>query len=123
MKSFKEFIRESTYGPEDVLTDKKGNKYTVQRHDYKDNSGKNRIAYEVRLQGKPQGTWAVAGVTMSAVKPKQAMSLHVHHEYQRNGIASALYDYIENDLDIEMEPNWALTDDGEAFWDSRKKNK
>jgi len=123
MKTFKEFIRESKWGPENVLTDKEGNKYTIQRQDYKDNNGKDRIAYEVRLQGKPQGTWTVAGVTMSAVKPKQAMSVHVHGEYQRKGIATALYDYIEKDLGIEMEPNWALTDDGEAFWNSRKKNK
>lgn len=121
MKSFKQFIRESKYGPEDTLTDKEGNEYVVQREDYKDSDGKDRIRYEVRPKGKAPGTWVIAGAIMSAKKPKQAMSVHVDHKYQRKGIATALYNYIEKDLGFELEPNWALTDDGEAFWNSRKK--
>jgi hypothetical protein len=120
MKTFRQFIREAKLGPEDVLTDKNGDTYIVQREDYKDNHDTNRIRYEVRPHGKSPGTWVIGGVTMSAIHPKQAMSVNVNGQFQRRGIASALYKYIENDLGFKLEPNWALTDDGEAFWKSRK---
>lgn len=116
-------LLERKYGRKDVLIDKEGNEFTIQREDYVDQEGKDRIAYEVRELDKPPGTWVIAGVTMSAIKPKQAMSLFVRPEHRRKGIASAIYSYIEKDLNITMEPNWALTDDGEAFWAARKKQK
>lgn len=53
-------------------------------------------------------------------KPFQADDLYVIKQYQRQGIAKSIYDYIEK-LGFKIEISNELTPDGRAFWKSRKK--
>ncbi len=48
--------------------------------------------------------------------------VQLNTNYRRKGIASFLYKYIENDLDIKIDkPSPFLSKDGEKFWRSRLK--
>ncbi len=45
--------------------------------------------------------------------------VNVLPDFQRRGIATALYRYAENLLNIKIKPSPSQTDDGKAFWQSR----
>lgn len=48
-------------------------------------------------------------------------SIVVQPNYQRKGIASAMYNFAENELDMKFIRNDdVLTPDGKKFWDNRK---
>lgn len=47
-------------------------------------------------------------------------SIEILEQFQRKGIASYVYDYIEDDLKIKLKPSTPLLDDGKAFWKNRK---
>ena len=47
--------------------------------------------------------------------------VHVSHHHQRQGIATALYDFVEADLGYTLKPSQWLTRDGAAFRSSRDK--
>jgi GNAT superfamily N-acetyltransferase len=51
---------------------------------------------------------------------KTVSSIGIQPEFRRKGLASALYRHIEEFLGRKLEPNWALTPEGEAFWKNRK---
>lgn len=49
--------------------------------------------------------------------------VYVSQRFQKRGIASVLYDYIEQDQNIKLKPSATLLPDGEKFWQNRlKKN-
>ena len=73
--------------------------------------------YTVSEPDAPRGV-TVAAATMTR-DGKRVMSVHVYPEHQRQGIATALYKHIERHIKTKLTPNWALTDDGQAFWKSR----
>lgn len=43
----------------------------------------------------------------------------ISSEFERKGVATWLYDYIENDLGIKLKPSHCLFPDGRAFWKNR----
>lgn len=64
------------------------------------------------------------GVTAGGATLKRNMqsisSVGVNPEFRRRGLATALYNYIENQLGYKLAPNWALTPEGETFWAARQ---
>lgn len=64
-----------------------------------------KIAW-VRVDQTPQGRWYIG-------------SVKVHARHRRRGIATHLYDGIEADLGIKLEPSFVLKPDGLAFWQRR----
>ena len=57
------------------------------------------------------------------IKDKWIYDLYVNPNYQRKGLASYLYDYIEQDNNIKLRPSDSLDPDGKKFWENRlKKN-
>jgi hypothetical protein len=53
---------------------------------------------------------------------KWVYDLVVKSKYQRKGLATFLYDYIEKDNNVMLKPSNYLLDDGKAFWKNRLKN-
>lgn len=53
---------------------------------------------------------------------KWVYDLIVKPSYQRKGLATYLYDYIEQDNNVKLKPSNYLLDDGKAFWKNRLKN-
>lgn len=50
-------------------------------------------------------------------------SIEIDEDFRRKGLATFLYNYIENDLNIKLQPDKVQTQDGKVFWKSRlKKN-
>jgi ribosomal protein S18 acetylase RimI-like enzyme len=47
-------------------------------------------------------------------------SLNVDERFRRQGIATAMYRYIEQDLGIELSPENMQEPDGKAFWSTKK---
>ncbi len=46
--------------------------------------------------------------------------IEIDKNFQRKGLSTYLYDYIEKDLEIKLRPSINQLDDGKAFWKSRK---
>lgn len=46
--------------------------------------------------------------------------VEIHDAFQRSGLNTYLYNYIENDLNIKLVPSKSQSSDGKAFWKSRK---
>lgn len=47
--------------------------------------------------------------------------VNIEDKFQRKGLATFLYDYIENDLNIKLQPSQTLSSSGKAFWQNRLK--
>lgn len=47
--------------------------------------------------------------------------VQINKEYQRKGVSTFLYNYIEKDLGCKLKPSKDLIEDGEAFWKNRSK--
>ncbi len=79
--------------------------------------------YTISVPGKEemQARGVTAGGVQLKVNKKGVSSVGVHREFQRRGLATALYNHIEQHLGHPLEENWGTTPDGEAFWKSRKK--
>lgn len=45
--------------------------------------------------------------------------ININEKYKRKGLATYLYKYIENDLDIELNPARHQSEEGKAFWKNR----
>lgn len=52
----------------------------------------------------------------------QVEMIKIEEEFRRRGLATYLYNYIEKDLNIKLEPNDDQLPDGKAFWKNRLKN-
>lgn len=52
----------------------------------------------------------------------QVEMIKIEEEFRRRGLATYLYNYIEKDLKIKLEPNDDQLPDGKAFWKNRLKN-
>lgn len=52
---------------------------------------------------------------------KWISSVDIENKFQRKGLATFLYNYIEADLGIKLQPSNALLSDGKAFWKNRLK--
>lgn len=61
------------------------------------------------------------GFAIYQMPNKSIRGVSILENYQRQGIASFLYDYIEKDLHIRLRPSSILLSDGEAFWENRMK--
>src|SRR5690349_9378039 len=75
------------------------------------------LRHKINMYGKHQydvydpDNGRVASAELRKDKPMMS-SLFVQPEYQRRGITSKLYDYVERDLSIILLPNPALTAEG-----------
>ena len=116
--SFKEFMLESDGDGE--IKDKNGVAYNVSHETRVDTDGNTRHMYTIIPKGAPRGVSA-GGVELTR-DAKSVMSLGIHGEYQRKGLATALYNHIEKHLGYKLKPNTAQTEDGKEFWKSRKTN-
>lgn len=74
--------------------------------------------YDISEKDAPRGVTA-GGLTLKRDKTG-VMSVGIHGEHQRKGLASALYDHVEKHLGYPLKENWGTTPDGEAFWKARK---
>lgn len=52
---------------------------------------------------------------------KNITVVDINNNFQRKGVATYLYDYIEKDLGRKLKPSNTLLPDGEAFWKARNK--
>lgn len=98
-----------------TITSKDGKKYNVK-------FDAERRTYTIQEPDAPRGV-NVGAATMTrkegSTGGRAVMSIHVYPEFQRKGIATALYKHIEQHLGTTLQANWAQTPDGEAFWKSR----
>lgn len=103
---------------------KSGEEYHVEREENPPGSG--RFQYNVKTaSGVAVGNAHLRGENEKVGRKLNEMvsAVGIYHEHQRKGIASALYNYIEENLGHKLKPNSALTPEGEALWASRNRNK
>lgn len=98
-----------------MIRDKHGNEHKV----HYDEASR---TYSISVPGKED--MLTRGVTAGGVTMKRdlsgVMSVGVRGEFQRRGLASAMYDHIEKHIGKPLQKNWATTPDGEALWKSRE---
>lgn len=63
------------------------------------------------------------GFVLILEKSKYIENIEISSEFRRKGIASYIYDYIEDDLGILLEPSKNQFTDGKLFWKNRFKTK
>jgi hypothetical protein len=90
----------------------------IDKETFKITDGKDKIIsyqYNVYFNGKRIGYAEI-------VKGQNTIDdAEVLKPYQRKGLTTFLYDYIENDLNIELKPSEYLEPDGKKFWENRLK--
>jgi hypothetical protein len=91
----------------------------IDKEIFKITDGKDRITsyqYNVYFEGKRIGYAEI-------VKSQNTVGdIEVLKPYQRKGLTTFLYDYIEKDLKIKLKPSEYLDPDGKKFWESRLKS-
>ena len=95
------------------IEDKRGHSYAVSHRE--DEHGRHH--YVAHEHGAPSGT-SVAQVDLKRGN-RRAMHIGTVPEHRRKGIMSALHRHVEAHLGHRLEPDWATTPDGEAFYKSR----
>lgn len=92
---------------------------SIDKEIFKITDGKDKITsyqYNVYLDGKRIGYAEI-------VKGQNTVDdVEILKPYQRKGLTTFLYDYIENDLKIKLKPSEYLDPDGKKFWESRLKS-
>lgn len=79
------------------------------------NDGIWQIDYYVKYENK------LIGFATILSNRNYIREMQVEKKYQRKGIMSYLYDYIEKDRNIKLVPSDNLLKDGRAFWKNRNK--
>ena len=91
----------------------------IDKETFKITDGKDKIIsyqYNVYFEGKRIGYAEI-------VKGQNTVDdIDVLKPYQRKGLTTFLYDYIENDLNIKLNPSEYLKPDGKKFWENRLKS-
>lgn len=95
------------------LTDKHGRTYVVTSHD-------ELLEREYRVY---DGRKCIAVAELPYANARYVSNVFVSRDYRRRGIASALYDLIEQTRGIELRPSHLLLADGELFWLARDASK
>jgi hypothetical protein len=94
-------------------------KVIIDKEVFKITDGEEKIIsyqYNVYLNGKRIGYAEI-------VKGQNIVDdINVLKPYQRKGLSTYLYDYIEYDLKIKLKPSVYLDPDGKKFWESRLKS-
>ena len=94
-------------------------KIIIDKETFKFPDGTDKIIYyqyNVYLHGKRM-------VYEELVKGQNTVDdINVLKPYQRKGLTTFLYDYIEKDLKIKLKPSEYLDPDGKKFWESRLKS-
>jgi len=121
-KSNPEGINQYTKGGSGAIKDKHGKEYQVIHTSHVDEKGNTHHRYSVQVPPKPGqgGNVEIAAASLDR-KGKSVMSVHVDPEHQHKGIATALYKHIEAHLGHKLEENWAMTPEGQGFWDAYQK--
>lgn len=96
--------------PAGTIADRRGRTYEVTIDHYVERQ------YFVRLDGGPIVATAMLSPCLAHVA-----DVRVDHEYRRRGIATALYDFIEQTRGIRLRPDTLQTSDGEALWAYRRR--
>lgn len=109
------------------ITDKHGTSYLVTHSVRGNENGEIKHQFKIHEPGTEikeawngQNTIGHADVSFGK---NRIMSVGVENDYQRKGLASALYDHIENKIGTTLRPNEAQTEDGQALWASRASRK
>ena len=97
-----------------VIKDKTGTEYKIEHTAKTNDEGEVKHAFSIIPEGAPRGV--AAGGADLAWNGKEVMSVGIHGEFQRKGLATALYNHIEKFLGKSLEKTWAHTPDGEALW-------
>lgn len=72
------------------------------------------LEYKILLNNKQ------IGYAMMEENTNFVSLVEIHDAFQRSGLNTYLYNYIENDLNIKLVPSKSQSSDGKAFWKSRK---
>jgi GNAT superfamily N-acetyltransferase len=110
-----------------VITDKHGVSYQVVHTSHQQKADERYepaafaagVVYTRHRYGIKTADGKRVGEVELARKGKSVMHVAVDPEFQRRGIATAVYAHIEKHLGVNLEEN-ATTDDGEKFWASRR---
>jgi GNAT superfamily N-acetyltransferase len=113
--------------PSGKIKDKNGQEYLVTHSVKQDERGALKHNFNVYAPGTPEEDarrgMNVIGKTETSWGKNRAMSVGVIPEFQRKGIATALYNYLEDTLGIKLRRNEAQTDDGDKFWTARERGR
>jgi hypothetical protein len=119
-------IQDEQDGEQPSISDKNGTKFGIEI--IKDESGRVTSIKAIDKTGEftknnIKGDESIADFSLT---PKQdgtyyPQGLSVNKELQRRGIATALFDYAEKKLGLKLTESTDLSDDGQAFVDSRNK--
>jgi len=78
------------------------------------NPNRHYLEYKILLNNKQ------IGYAMMEENTNFISLVEIHDAFQRSGLNTYLYNYIENDLNIKLVPSKSQSSDGKAFWKSRK---
>ena len=107
-----------------TIVDKHGTEYKIIHRTRVDAEGNTRHIYDISTPDHNSDKFGpnVGNIELNRAGDA-AMHVHVNQEFQRRGIATAAYAHVEKHLGIKLKENWATTEDGAAFWDSRNKQR
>ncbi len=78
------------------------------------NPNRHYLEYKILLNNKQ------IGYAMMEENTNFISLVEIHDAFQRSGLNTYLYNYIENDLNIKLVPSKSQSSDGKAFWKNRK---
>ena len=116
LKKFRDFLHES----DSSFKGKDGKQYSVHHSEVSDNArfgrGVKVNKYAVHHNGKE------VGHALMHQGAKGVINVHVEPSHRRNHIATHLYNHIEKHVGHKVKPTSIVSDEGEAFWNHRKKS-
>lgn len=89
------------------------NSLTIQRHPYYE-YGKKFWEYSIIGPG-----FELIGKVLIQPGNNYIYDIGIKSQFQKRGVGSFVYDYIEKDLGIRLEPSPELLGPGEKFWERR----
>lgn len=105
------------------ITDKFGQQYYVEHRRFLEREGKEDVPhqYEVFDADYDAPIRHHVGSAMLNRHESSVGDVQINKDFQRKGIASALYDYIGNTIGEPLRRSESQTDEGKAFWEARLK--
>jgi GNAT superfamily N-acetyltransferase len=110
------------------IEDSRGDQYTVFHQSEEKDNGFHKHEFQAFEKDKFNLADAQRGVTTGQVN---VTTLHYHGDrvmdtqtedgFQRRGIASAMYEHIEQVTGVKLKSQWAQTEAGKALWASRER--
>ena len=107
-----------------TIVDKHGTEYKITHRTRVDEEGNTRHIYDISTPNHNSDKFGpnVGGMELNRAGDG-VMSVMVYPEFQRRGIATAAYAHVEAHLGKPLKENWATTEEGEAFWEARNRQR